>query len=66
MLTVKELENEVARLSREELARFRAWFDEFDAQFWDRQFESDANSGKLDQLADKAIADFRAGKHREL
>jgi len=66
MLTVKELENEVARLPREELARFRAWFDEFDAQTWDRQFETDANSGKLDQLADSAIADFRIGKHREL
>jgi hypothetical protein len=66
MLTVKELENEVARLSREELARFRAWFDEFDAQAWDRQFESDANSGKLDRLADSAVTDYRAGKHREL
>jgi len=66
MLTVKELENEVARLSREELARFRAWFDEFDAQAWDRQFESDANSGKLDRLADSAIAEYRSGKHREL
>ena len=66
MLTVKELENEVARLSREELARFRAWFDEFDAQAWDQQFESDANSGKLDRLADSAIAEYRSGKHREL
>jgi len=66
MLTVKELENEVARLSREELARFRAWFDEFDAQAWDRQFESDAKSGKLDRLADSAIAEYRSGKHREL
>ena len=66
MLTVKELENEVARLSRQDLARFRAWFYEFDAHTWDRQLESDANSGKLDQLADKAIADFKAGKHREL
>jgi hypothetical protein len=66
MLTVKELENEVSRLPREELARFRAWFDEFDAQTWDRQFETDASSGKLDQLADSAIDDFRIGKHREL
>ncbi len=66
MLTVKELETEVARLSREELARFRAWFDEFDAQAWDRQFETDASSGKLDQIADSAIADYKAGKRREL
>jgi hypothetical protein len=66
MLTVKEIETEVTRLSREELARFRAWFDEFDAQAWDRQFEIDASSGKLDLLANSAIADFKAGKHRKL
>jgi len=44
------------------LARFRQWFEEFDAQVWDEQFEGDAKSGKLDKLADKAKSDFRAGK----
>jgi hypothetical protein len=66
MLTVQELENEVARLPREELSRFRAWFDQFDAQIWDRQIEADANSGKLDELATRAIADFNAGKYYEV
>lgn len=66
MSTVQEIEQAVSRLSLEELARFREWFDEFDAKVWDKQFEADAKSGKLDKLANQAIADFRAGKYKEL
>jgi hypothetical protein len=51
MLTVQELEKEIARLPLDDLARLRAWFDEFDAQIWDEQFETDVKSGKLDSLA---------------
>jgi uncharacterized protein YcbX len=66
MYTVQGIENAVSQLSPEELARFREWFDEFDAKVWDEQFEADVESGKLDKLADRAIADFGAGKYREL
>ena len=66
MRTVQEIEKAVSRLPLEELARFREWFDEFDAKVWDKQFEADAKSGKLDKLANQAIADFRAGKYKEL
>jgi len=66
MQAVQELQSAVSQLSADELARFRAWFDEFDAKAWDKQFEEDVKSGKLDQLADQAIADFRAGKCKEL
>lgn len=52
MATVQKIEKEVSNLSREELAEFRAWFDEFDAAIWDKQFEEDVRSGKLDELAD--------------
>jgi hypothetical protein len=53
-------------LSPEELAKFRARFVELDHVLWDRQIESDANSGKLDQLVKKALADFKAGKARKI
>ena len=66
MLTIQEIEKEVARLPREELARFRAWFDEFDAKDWDKQIEADASSGKLDQISEKAITDYKSGKYRDL
>jgi hypothetical protein len=66
MNAVLELEQAVKRLSPEELAHFRKWFEEFDAMVWDTQFEEDARSGKLDQLAHQAIADFRAGRYKEV
>ena len=66
MQAVQELQSAVSQLSADELARFREWFDEFDAKAWDKQFEEDIKLGKLDQLADQAIADFRAGKCKEL
>jgi len=66
MSTIQEIEQAVSRLSLEELARFREWFDGFDARIWDRQFEEDAKSGRLDRLADQAIADLAAGKYTEL
>jgi hypothetical protein len=66
MQTVQEIKRAISRLPQEELARFREWFDEFDAKVWDKQFEADVKSGKLDKLADQAVADFRAGKCKEL
>mgnify|MGYP001559287328 CR=1 FL=1 len=66
MLTTQEIEQAVSRLPSEELTRFREWFDEFDAKVWDMQFEADVKSGKLDGLANQAIADFHAGKCKEL
>ncbi len=66
MSAVLKLEQAVSQLPSKELARFRKWFEEFDVKIWDRQFEEDAKSGKLDQLANQAIADFRAGKYKKL
>jgi hypothetical protein len=45
------------------LARFRTWFEEFDARMWDWQFSQDAKPGKLNKLANQVIANFRAGRH---
>lgn len=66
MLTVQEIERAISQLPFDELTRFREWFDEFDAKAWDKQFESDAKSGKHDKLAKEAVADYRAGKSKEL
>jgi len=65
-MTIHEIEQAITELPPNELARFRQWFEEFDAQVWDEQFERDAKSGKLDKLADNAKSDFRAGKAKEL
>lgn len=66
MSRVATLEREVEGLSAVELAEFRAWFAEYDAEAWDRQFESDATSGKLDALAEKALRAYADGETTEL
>ena len=66
MGSVKSIEKAVASLPPSELAEFRRWFAEFDANAWDEQIEQDAAAGKLDALAAEALADYRAGSVREL
>ena len=59
MSTIQEIENAVRHLSPDELAVFRAWFAEFDADLWDRQLEQDVAAGRLDKLAEEALTDLR-------
>lgn len=66
MTKVEQLEQDVRQLSVRELASFRAWFSEFDARSWDQQFEADVSAGRLDALADAALADHVAGRSRTL
>lgn len=66
MENVKSIERAVESLPTAELAEFRQWFAEFDGKAWDRQIEQDAASGKLDQLAVEALADYCAGSARQL
>jgi hypothetical protein len=66
MTKVEDIENAVAQLAPNELARFRAWFEEFDAACFDEKIERDAKAGKFDRLADEAIVDYRAGRARKL
>jgi hypothetical protein len=65
-MSVEELEKAIAQLPRDELARFRAWFETFDADKWDEQIESDIKAGKWDKFADEAMAEHKAGLTRKL
>jgi hypothetical protein len=65
-MTIEYLEQAVAKLSPEELARFHAWFEQFDAARFDEKNERDAKAGKLDRLGDAALDDFFKGRAREL
>lgn len=63
---VEQLEKKVEGLSSRELAEFRAWFIEFDSRVWDEEIEADLKAGKLDGLIAEALAEYKAGKAREL
>ena len=66
MSTIEEIEKAVENLAPQELARFRAWFDNFDATRFDEKIERDAKSGKFDELAKEALTAHRSGGSREL
>ncbi|HZP08737.1 hypothetical protein [Methyloceanibacter sp.] len=66
MTTVEDIEKAVTKLTPEQLARFRAWFEDYDARLFDEKIERDAKAGKLDKLADDAIRAHRKGLARDL
>jgi hypothetical protein len=66
MSKVEAIEQQIEKLSSEELAAFRTWYGAFDAEAWDRQFEADVKIGKLDALADKALQSHAAGKSTKI
>jgi len=65
-MTTEDIEKAIEQLPPRELARFRAWFEAFDANQFDATIERDAQAGKLDGLAEEALADHRAGMDRGL
>jgi len=66
MTKLEDIENAVEALPPDKLAKFRAWFEAFESARFDEKIERDARSGKLDQLAEDALRDHRAGRSREL
>ena len=66
MSRVEKIERAIEALRPEELAEFRRWFAEFDNALWDAQIEADAKAGRLDALAQEALAAYERGETREL
>ena len=62
MRRLEKIERQIEALSPKELARFRAWFTQFDWAAWDRQLAADVKAGRLDKLAQQAVGDHAAGK----
>jgi hypothetical protein len=66
MSNLQEIETAISQLSSDELTAFRAWFAEFDAEVWDRQFEEDVAAGRLNELAERALQHLREGRCTDL
>lgn len=60
--TVEDIEEAITQLPEEQLREFRSWYEKYDSQAWDKQIERDSAEGKLDVLAEAAIADHEAGR----
>jgi hypothetical protein len=61
-MSVKDLQQTVAHLTKEELDEFTKWFEEYMADRWDEQIERDILAGKWDAAGERAIADLKAGR----
>jgi hypothetical protein len=66
MSTVHEIGDAIRKLPDEDLVALCAWFAEFDAAAWDRQFEQDVAEDRLDELVDEALRDAREGRCTDL
>jgi hypothetical protein len=66
MMTAEDIQRAIEMLPARELARFRAWFELFDADRFDAAIERDAAAGKLDALAAEAIVQYRSMQSRNL
>jgi hypothetical protein len=66
MLTLEQLETAILQLSSNDFNQLLEWFFDLDYQRWDEQLEDDIAAGKLDSLAEEALADFEAGHYRAI
>ncbi|MDZ4687280.1 MAG: hypothetical protein SH850_19565 [Planctomycetaceae bacterium] len=66
MTTVEAITAAIAELPPEQVAQIRAWLNEQAEAAWDEQIADDERAGRLDALAERALAEHRAGRTRPL
>ena len=66
MRKVEQIEQQTRELSAGEFSELRDWVLEQDWKAWDAQIESDARSGKLDEVIAEADANYKVGRTRPL
>lgn len=65
-MTIEQIEKAILNLSETDFTKLRNWLLDLDYQQWDQQLEQDINEGKLDALAQEALAEFKAGEYQEI
>jgi len=58
MLTLEQIESAILQLPPDEYKKLLEWFADLDYQRWDEQLEKDIADGKLEALAQEAIANI--------
>lgn len=62
MSTVEDIEKAIETLPRDDFYRLRDWVQHRFEDQWDKEFEEDAVSGKLDAIAQKTMEEHHAGR----
>ncbi|MDE2383042.1 MAG: hypothetical protein KGO53_00370 [Alphaproteobacteria bacterium] len=66
MTKLEQVEQLIASLGKDDLKRLARWWEEFQADEWDRQMQADAKAGKLDKLIGEARSSIAKGNVRDL
>ena len=62
----EEIVNEIKQMSPDQLEEFRAWYEGFEISARGEKIEEDPLSRKLEDLADIALLDHKAGRTKRL
>lgn len=66
MSLLDDIQSKIYELTKEERARLREWFDEFDGDSWDKDFDEYVKNRKFETEAAKARQEHANGKSTEL
>jgi hypothetical protein len=66
MSTLEQIEAAILTLAPNEFQQLRKWLFDLDYERWDEQLEQNVADGKLEALAEEAIAEFKTGRCREI
>ena len=66
MTMVMKIEEEIKSLPKSEFSKLKEWFLEYDSKMWDKEILRDSQMGKLDNLAQQAIEDYKNSRYKSL
>jgi len=66
MSTVVEIESALQKIPVDDARKVADWLQQYLDEKWDRQIDDDIAAGKLNELADQALEDYRAGRVKPL
>ena len=66
MTMLMQIEEEIKGLPQHEFSKLREWFLKYASETWDKQILTDSKAGKLDNLAEQAISDYKNGTYKAL
>ena len=66
MSTIEQIEAAILKLPPSDYQKLVQWLLDLDYERWSEKLEQDILGGKLDNLAQEALADFQAGQYRAI
>ncbi len=65
-MSITEIKTEITQLPEAELADLARWFEEFQADAWDRQMERDVQAGRFEAIFKRVDEQAEAGQCKPL